>query len=86
MVNQLYFISTISRRRMEIFFKHRIYFSDPRSLNHEVTLVGYGEKEGETFWIIRNSWGPHWGIDGYMHIASRENACGITTEPTYVVF
>ncbi|KAJ0180369.1 hypothetical protein K1T71_003773 [Dendrolimus kikuchii] len=59
---------------------------DPRSLNHEVTLVGYGEKDGETFWIIRNSWGPQWGIDGYMHISSRENACGITTEPTYVVF
>ncbi|XP_059050128.1 digestive cysteine proteinase 3-like [Achroia grisella] len=54
-------------------------------LNHEVTLVGYGEENGETYWIIRNSWGPNWGIDGYMHISARDNNCGVDTEPTYVV-
>ncbi|CAG4908226.1 unnamed protein product [Colias eurytheme] len=55
-------------------------------LNHEVTLVGYGVNEGEEYWIVKNSWGPEWGIDGYFHISTRDNSCGITTEPTYVVF
>ncbi|XP_063620640.1 procathepsin L-like [Cydia splendana] len=54
-------------------------------MNHEVTLVGYGEKDGEPYWIIRNSYGPYWGIDGYVHISTRNNNCGVMTEPTYVV-
>ncbi|CAH2074415.1 unnamed protein product, partial [Iphiclides podalirius] len=56
------------------------------NLNHEVTLVGYGERDGETYWIIKNSWGSHWGMDGYFHITTRDNNCGITTEATYPVF
>ncbi|XP_045445984.1 digestive cysteine proteinase 2-like [Melitaea cinxia] len=59
---------------------------NPSALNHEVTLVGYGEQDGETYWIVRNSWGTNWGIDGYFHMSTRDNSCGITTEPTYVVF
>ncbi|XP_050345063.1 digestive cysteine proteinase 2-like [Nymphalis io] len=59
---------------------------NPSALNHEVTLVGYGEYEGDTYWIVKNSWGRSWGIDGYFHISTRDNSCGITTEPTYVVF
>ncbi|XP_075969301.1 digestive cysteine proteinase 2-like [Anticarsia gemmatalis] len=56
------------------------------NLNHEVTLVGYGERDGDTYWILKNSWGPNWGIGGYMYISSRDNNCGVATEPTYVVF
>ncbi|XP_032513806.2 pro-cathepsin H-like [Danaus plexippus] len=56
------------------------------NLNHEVTLVGYGELDGEEYWIVKNSWGRDWGVDGYFHITTRDNSCGITTEPTYVVF
>ncbi|CAG5012073.1 unnamed protein product [Parnassius apollo] len=59
---------------------------DPTDLNHEVTLVGYGEKDGETYWIVKNSWGTNWGIDGYFHITVRDNNCGIATEPSYPVF
>ncbi|XP_045783691.1 procathepsin L-like [Maniola jurtina] len=54
-------------------------------VDHEVTLVGYGEIDGDSYWIIKNSWGRDWGIDGYFHISTRDNACGIATEPTYVV-
>ncbi|CAB3234588.1 unnamed protein product [Arctia plantaginis] len=57
-----------------------------QELNHEVTLVGYGERDGDTFWILKNSWGPTWGIGGYMYISARDNNCGVATEPTYVVF
>ncbi|KAI5638532.1 papain family cysteine protease domain-containing protein [Phthorimaea operculella] len=56
----------------------------PEELNHEVTLIGYGEHNGETFWILKNSWGQEWGLDGFMHILAKDNNCGVMTEPTYV--
>lgn len=54
-------------------------------LNHEVTLVGYGKEYGQLFWILKNSYGVNWGMDGYMLISARDNDCGVSTEPTYIV-
>ncbi len=34
--------------------------------NHQIILVGWDDEE--QYWILRNSWGEGWGIDGYMHI------------------
>lgn len=35
---------------------------------HAVIAVGHGEKAGERVFLIRNSWGDDWGIDGYAWI------------------
>lgn len=42
-------------------------------VDHSVLLVGYTETE----WIVRNSWGPFWGIDGFAYISrtAGENCC-----------
>lgn len=55
-------------------------------LDHEVGVVGYGSENGKDFWIIRNSWGVSWGLDGYMKmIRNNNNKCGVATEPVYPI-
>ncbi|CAL6019505.1 Cathepsin_L [Hexamita inflata] len=44
------------------------------SMNHAVTLVGYGRKEGKEVWIIKNSYGAGWGQQGYFFIEIGSNS------------
>ncbi len=41
-------------------------YNEPGDVNHAVILVGWIDADG--VWILRNSWGPGWGEDGYMRI------------------
>jgi C1A family cysteine protease len=46
-------------------------------INHLVALVGWDDSQGPGgVWILRNSWGPGWGEEGYMRIAYGCNAVG----------
>ncbi|KYN95108.1 serine repeat antigen 5, partial [Plasmodium gaboni] len=41
--------------------------------DHAVNIVGYGnymnnEGEKKSYWIVRNSWGPYWGDEGYFKV------------------
>jgi C1A family cysteine protease len=60
------------------------------SLNHAVTVIGYGTTEdGTKYWLVKNSWGESWGEGGYMRIqrdvGAPEGLCGIANLASYPV-
>ena len=63
-------------------YKTGIYDNEacPTSVNHAVQTVGWGTDaaSGKDYFIVRNSWGPTWGDQGYIKIAvSATNSLGI---------
>jgi C1A family cysteine protease len=60
------------------------------SLDHGVLIVGYGEEDNTEYWLVKNSWGPDWGEDGYIKIGrsdstNDEGVCGIAMQPSYPI-
>jgi len=39
---------------------------------HAVKIVGWGNDNGTPYWIVANSWGPNWGLDGYFWYAMEQ--------------
>ncbi|XP_067671811.1 procathepsin L-like [Haliotis asinina] len=52
-------------------------------INHAMQVVGYGEKDGQEFWICKNTWGPKWGEDGYVRMKKGSDICGIESHVSY---
>jgi len=43
-------------------------------VNHAIQLVGWDDAKGA--WLLKNSWGPGWGVNGFMWITYGANNVG----------
>jgi hypothetical protein len=54
-------------------------------LDHGVLAVGYGDG----YWIVKNSWGATWGMEGYVQLKrggiNPAGECGIASQPSFPV-
>lgn len=58
------------------------------NLDHGVLIVGYGTESNTEYWLVKNSWGPSWGDNGYIKIERSDSTndpgvCGIAMQPSY---
>ena len=71
-------------------FYHSGVYDDPNcsstQLDHGVLAVGYGTDadSGRDYWLVKNSWSPSWGDEGYIKIARNENnVCGVASSASF---
>jgi cathepsin O len=37
-------------------------------IDHCIQVVGISISSDSSYWVVRNSWGTDWGLDGYIYL------------------
>ncbi len=74
-----------------VFDESQFSNSSSRDINHVVVVEGYGtetvmdpdtgESYSQDYWLVRNSWGPLWGEDGYIRLKRDSDAATNDCKP-----
>eukprot|EP00042_Codosiga_hollandica_P056087 m.800466 g.800466 ORF g.800466 m.800466 type:complete len:284 (+) comp59267_c1_seq7:1364-2215(+) len=60
--------------------------SCPPTLDHAMLVVGWGVTGNSPYWILKNSWGTSWGMEGYILLArNHHDECGIALNAAYPI-
>ena len=59
--------------------KQGLHKPEWQKVDHSVLLVGWGVdgKTGEKFWILQNTWGEHWGENGFFRVRRGSDELGV---------
>jgi len=58
-------------------------FTCGQNLNHIMAVIGFGNENGQDYFLVKNTSGINWGDQGYVKMAATPGAgvCGMNLRP-----